>query len=46
VARVRGVPIEQVNALIASNTQAPLFGLLGESRVNVLSLNVALDKVK
>jgi K+-transporting ATPase ATPase C chain len=46
VARVRGVPIEQVNALIASNTQAPLFGLLGESRVNVLSLNIALDKVK
>ncbi|MGJ7533115.1 MULTISPECIES: potassium-transporting ATPase subunit KdpC [unclassified Variovorax] len=46
VARVRGVPIEQVNALIASNTQAPLFGLLGESRVNVLSLNIGLDKVK
>ncbi len=46
MARVRGVPIEQVNALIASHTEAPLFGLLGESRVNVLSLNLALDKVQ
>jgi K+-transporting ATPase ATPase C chain len=43
VARVRGVPVEQVNALIAGNTQAPLWGLLGESRVNVLALNLALD---
>ncbi|WP_354359840.1 potassium-transporting ATPase subunit KdpC [Variovorax boronicumulans] len=43
VARVRGVPVEQVNALIAKNTQAPLWGLLGESRVNVLALNLALD---
>jgi K+-transporting ATPase ATPase C chain len=43
VARVRGVPLEQVNALIAGNTQAPLWGLLGEPRVNVLALNLALD---
>jgi K+-transporting ATPase ATPase C chain len=43
VARARGVPIEQVNALIANNTQGPLWGLLGESRVNVLALNIALD---
>jgi len=44
VARVRGVPVEQVNALIASHTQAPFWGLLGESRVNVLALNLALDE--
>jgi K+-transporting ATPase ATPase C chain len=43
VARVRGVPLEQVNALIANNTQGPLWGLLGEPRVNVLALNIALD---
>ncbi|KQX89424.1 potassium-transporting ATPase subunit KdpC [Variovorax sp. Root473] len=43
VARERGVPIDQVNALIAKNTQAPLWGVLGESRVNVLALNLALD---
>ncbi len=44
VARERGVPLDQVNALIAKNTQAPLLGVLGESRVNVLALNLALDK--
>jgi len=43
VARVRGVPIEQINALIEKNTQGALWGLLGESRVNVLALNLALD---
>jgi K+-transporting ATPase ATPase C chain len=43
VARVRGLPLEQVNALVASHTQAPLWGLLGEPRVNVLALNLALD---
>jgi K+-transporting ATPase ATPase C chain len=43
VARVRGVPLEQVNALVARHTQAPLWGLLGEPRVNVLALNLALD---
>ncbi|MDR6888736.1 MULTISPECIES: potassium-transporting ATPase subunit KdpC [Variovorax] len=43
VARVRGLPVEEVNALIASHTQAPLWGVLGEARVNVLALNLALD---
>jgi K+-transporting ATPase ATPase C chain len=43
VARVRGVPFEQVRTLIAQNTQRPLWGLLGEPRVNVLALNLALD---
>ena len=43
VARERGVPIDQVNALIAKNTQSPLWSVLGESRVNVLALNLALD---
>ncbi|MES2248355.1 MAG: potassium-transporting ATPase subunit KdpC [Pseudomonadota bacterium] len=43
VARERGVPIDQVNVLIVQNTQKPLWGVLGESRVNVLALNLALD---
>ncbi|QGW84540.1 potassium-transporting ATPase subunit KdpC [Variovorax paradoxus] len=43
VARVRGVPVEQINALIEKNTQGALWGVLGESRVNVLALNLALD---
>jgi len=43
VAHARGVPVEQINALIEKNTQGALWGLLGESRVNVLALNLALD---
>jgi K+-transporting ATPase ATPase C chain len=43
VARARGVPVEQINALVEKNTQGALWGLLGESRVNVLALNLALD---
>ncbi len=43
VARVRGLPDAQVAALIARHTEAPLWGLLGEPRVNVLALNLALD---
>jgi len=43
VARVRGVPVEQINALIEKNTQSALWGVLGEARVNVLALNLALD---
>ena len=43
IARVRGLPVAQLQALVAANTEAPLWGLLGEARVNVLALNLALD---
>ena len=43
VAKARGLSVEQINALIARHTQAPDLGLLGEPRVNVLMLNLALD---
>ena len=43
VARVRGVPIDRVRALIDAHAQGQLFGFLGEPRVNVLELNLALD---
>lgn len=43
VARVRGMPLAQVQSLIDRNTQKPLLGFLGETRVNVLALNIALD---
>ncbi|WP_422084596.1 potassium-transporting ATPase subunit KdpC [Variovorax sp.] len=43
VARVRGIPLDRVNTLITDNTEGPKWGFLGESRVNVLALNIALD---
>jgi potassium-transporting ATPase KdpC subunit len=45
VARARSLPVAQVTALIAAHEEAPLLGLLGERRVNVLELNLALDRL-
>jgi K+-transporting ATPase ATPase C chain len=44
VAKARNVPDDQVKQLVASSTQGRLFGLLGEPHVNVLALNLALDR--
>jgi K+-transporting ATPase ATPase C chain len=44
VARARNVPPQQVQALVAANTAGPDLGFLGEPRVNVLLLNLALDQ--
>lgn len=43
VAAARGVPAEDVAALVREHTQRRTFGVLGEPRVNVLELNLALD---
>jgi len=43
VAKARNVSQERVRDLVAQNTHGRTFGLLGEPRVNVLSLNLVLD---
>jgi K+-transporting ATPase ATPase C chain len=46
VARARGLKPEAVQALIGAHTQGKFLGVLGEPRVNVLELNLALDTLK
>jgi potassium-transporting ATPase KdpC subunit len=43
VALARGVSIERIRALIDTHTESPTFGFLGQARINVLELNLALD---
>ncbi|MGY8668336.1 K(+)-transporting ATPase subunit C [Bradyrhizobium sp. UFLA05-109] len=44
VARARNMSEEQLRQMVAGNTEGRLLGLLGEPRVNVLALNLALDR--
>ena len=44
VAKARGISQDQLNQLVAQYTKSPDLGLLGEPRVNVLQLNLALDQ--
>jgi K+-transporting ATPase ATPase C chain len=44
VARARGISADQANQLLAQFTEGPALGLLGDPRVNVFKLNLALDQ--
>ena len=45
IAKARNLPEERVRQLVADHAEGRLFGLLGEPRVNVLLLNLALDQL-
>jgi K+-transporting ATPase ATPase C chain len=46
VSRLRGIPREKVAEIVRQNTQERFMGIIGEPVVNVLQLNMALDKCK
>jgi K+-transporting ATPase ATPase C chain len=46
VAKYRNVTVAQVSALVKQYTTGRTFAFLGEQRVNVLQLNLALDNLK
>jgi K+-transporting ATPase ATPase C chain len=45
VAATRHLPVSEVQTLVSENTQGRSIGFLGEPRVNVLTLNIALDEL-
>jgi K+-transporting ATPase ATPase C chain len=45
IAKARNLPEDRIRQLVADHTEGRFFGLLGEPRVNVLLLNLALDQL-
>lgn len=46
IAKVRNLPIKDLELLVAQKTEPPLLGLFGTAQINVLELNLALDNLK
>lgn len=46
ISKVRGIPAQQLEQLVEQHTQQPLLGLFGPKKVNVLTLNIALEQLK
>jgi K+-transporting ATPase ATPase C chain len=46
IAKTRNISEEKITALVNEHIQSPVFGIFGTSRVNVLQLNIDLDKLK
>jgi K+-transporting ATPase ATPase C chain len=46
VAKARQLPADKIAALVEQHVEAPLWGFLGEPRINVLRLNLALDSLR
>ena len=46
IAKIRNIPVGQLEALVQQNTEEPLLGLFGTKKVNVLQLNLALNTLK
>lgn len=45
VAKARNISEEKIKGLIANQTEKPLLGLLGTEKINILQLNIKLDKL-
>ena len=45
IAKIRKIEEQKLLHLIAENTEKPLLGLFGPEKINVLKLNIALDKL-
>ena len=46
IARIRNIPAEKLNELVAAHIEGPFLGMFGPTRVHVLRLNIALDELK